>query len=221
MSEVLDQLREEFERLAEEAQTLTFLPRGTELQEQACARIEGFLGVLAATKVACVQSLDEVGANTVLDLELSLEVVRAELNMWLDLKRDAPEAAWDSLVSAQDLCENAIQVRRQVGGDSSGLENLSMKLLLIEQMVFPPQAFNSVGGIADRRECSVCGGDYETCDHIKGRAYMGQVCHTRLFLREVREVSIVTDPANKRCRITHFSDQGKMRNKMTWRLEDR
>ena len=51
---------------------------------------------------------------------------------------------------------------------------------------------------------------------------MGEPCYT--ILREINlvEVSVVvTEPANKRARVTHFSDGGKMRNRMTWELEDR
>ncbi len=212
---------DEFERIAEEAQTLTFLPRAIELQIDARGQIADFLVVLAARKAERVDALDEEGANSLLAMELSLQTLSAELAMWIELKQDAPEAAWNSLVSAQDSCEAAAAVRRQIGVDSTGLENLLQKLLVIERFVFPPQMFCSIGGTVDRRDCSICGDNYETCGHIKGRAYMGRLCHTIIAVADLEEVSLVTNPANKRCRLTHFSDQGRMRNKMTWRLEDR
>jgi hypothetical protein len=212
---------DEFQRIVEEAQTLTFLPRATELQIDARLQIDNFLAVLAARKAECVNALDEAGANALLAMELSLETVSAELAMWIELKQDAPEAGWNSLVSAQNSCEAAAAVRRQIGVDATGLENLLQKLLIIERFVFPPQMFASIGGTVDRRDCSICGGNYEACGHIKGRAYMGQLCHTLIVVADLKEVSMVTNPADKRCRLTHFSAQGKMRNKMTWRLEDR
>ncbi|MBI3693643.1 MAG: hypothetical protein HY238_02220 [Acidobacteria bacterium] len=221
MSDTQDSIVHEFERVADEAQTLTFVTRATELQEQACCVVDMFLEKLAACKSTCVNAQDEAGANRILAMELSLGAVRAELQMWIELKRDSPEAAWNSLISAQGACEAAVAVRQQIGIEVGGLTNLAEKLLFIERFVFPPQVFTSIGGAAGRRECSVCGKDYEMCEHIKGRAYMGQRCHTRLHDITRGEVSIVTNPANKLCRITHFSDQGKMRNRMTWRLEER
>mgnify|MGYP001576091034 CR=1 FL=1 len=221
MSDSLNAPLERFEDIAGEVQTFTFLPRATELQAAACTRIQQFLEVLAENKTSCILRGDEECANTILAMELSLRTVLHEIQMWIDLKHDAPEAAWDHLVSAQYACEGAIAVRRQMGTDSAGPENLLNKLLIIERFVFPPQVFNSVGGTARRRDCSICGDSYDDCGHIKGRAYMGTICHTIVCEMDLQEVSIVTDPADKRCRITHFSDQGKMRNKMTWRLEDR
>lgn len=213
----------QFERLAIDGQTLTFAARGVELQEAACQDLESFLERLATEKTAAAREGDDEAANTVLSMELSLGTVLHELRMWIDLKRDAPESAWDHLITAEGLCEDAISVRRQLQGRSSteGLEGLMRKLLLLERLVFPPQVFTSFGGTVGQRECSICGRSYDECDHIKGRAYMGQPCHTILHDIRLEEVSIVTDPANKRARVTHFSDGGQMRNKMTWRLENR
>jgi hypothetical protein len=215
-----DPIHARFELVAKEAQTLTFLPRATELQANAVGQVDEFLGELAMRKAECAQAGDEAAANALLAMELSLRAVREELRMWIALKEDAPEKAWDTLVSAEDLCSFAVSVRAQIGVETRGLENLAKKLLAIERLVFPPQVFCSVGGRVNYRECSICGEDYETCHHIKGRAYMGQQCHVKLSFGDLREVSLVSTPADKRCCLTHFSDQGKMRNRMTWRLED-
>jgi hypothetical protein len=217
----VDKLLAQFDTVAEEVQTLTFLARAAELQEAALGVADQFLETLRAHKAAFVSAGDEPAANQSLAMELALQAVRAELSMWLRLKRDDPDGAWDDLVTAQDTLSAAAAVRRQIGVDTGRLDNLGRKLVLIEQYLFPPQMFNSIGGIVTKRECSICGSDYDSCNHIRGRAYMGQLCRTIIREYKVREMSIVMDPADKRCRITHFSDQGKLRNKMTWRLEDR
>jgi len=222
MNESIVALRERFEAVAQEAQTLSFLPRATELQEASCQATGELLEKLQGAKAAAVQRGDDDAANTLLAMELALQTVLEELRMWIDLKRDAAESAWDHLVSAQGACEDAIRVRRQLQAKppTAGLENVLKRLVWIERMVFPPQVFNSIGGTARWRECSICGRSYDDCSHVKGRAYMGKLCHRILHDVQPEEISIVTHPANKRARITHFSDQGKMRNKLTWRLEE-
>lgn len=216
-----DDLLSEFQALAQEAQTMAFLPRASELQEAAVKEVEGFMQKLAERKLRYVRNSDENAANCVLAMEFALRAVQSELAMWLKLKGESAEEAWNDLITAQEFLGAALLVRRQLELDTTGIENLLRRLLFIEHWVFPPQMFNSIGGRAKCRRCSICGAEYDDCEHIIRRAYMGKMCHT--IIREVTlaEVSVVTNPADKRCRITHFSDQGKMRNKMTWRLEER
>jgi hypothetical protein len=210
-----------FDSLAESAQTLTFAPRALELQLGMCQEIEVFLGEVRRAKAGAVARSDENTANHALAMELSLKVVWHELQMWICLKSDAGERAWDNLVEAQYHCMRAIDVREQLEGFGSaqGLQNLLSKFLLIERTAFPPQAFMSVGGRIKRRVCSICQCPYDQCEHIRGRAYMGEMCATSIEEMDLEEVSIVTEPANKHCRVTHFSDPAGRRNKMTWRVE--
>jgi len=221
MSKTVAELKEEFDPLAKSAQTLAFAPRGSELQKEMCQRIDAFLTDLSVAKAHAVGRCDEDGANTALAMELSLKVVQYELRMWIDLKSDAGESAWDNLIEAQYHCIRAIDVREQLEGSGAAarLENLLSKLLVLEKVVFPPQTFNSVGGRVIRRKCSICHRPYDECEHIKGHAYMGEMCATHIEEMELEEISIVTEPANKHCRITHFSDAPGKRNTMTWRTQ--
>lgn len=217
----VDGLLSEHDAVTVEVQTMAFLARAPELQEAALGVADDFLRRLGDHKVALVSEGNEAAANLVLAMQLSLRAVRAELSMWLRLKRNDPDGAWDDLVAAQGALSAALSVCRQTNMETGRLESLGRKLALVEHWIFPPQVFMSFGGTVDRRECSICGNDYDFCDHIRGRAYMGQLCHT--VIREVKvlsEVSIVTEPADKRCRVTHSSDQGGTRNRMTWRLEE-
>jgi hypothetical protein len=211
----------EYEAVAQEAQTMAFLPRASELQEAAMKEIDGFMQKLAERKAGYVRNSDETAANCVLAMEFTLRAVQSELAMWLKVKGESAEEAWNDLIAAQEFLGAALLVRHQLGLDTTGIENLLRRLLFIEHWVFPPQMFNSIGGTAQRRECSICDAEYDDCDHVIGRAYMGKMCHTIIREANLAEVSFVTNPADKRCRTTHFSDQGKMRNRMTWRLEER
>ena len=221
MSKTISELMGAFDSLAESAQTLAFAPRGLELQQVMCQELDEFLAEIATAKTAAVARSDESDANYALAMELSLKSIWHELQMWICLKTDAGERAWDNLVEAQYHCMRAIDVREQLEGFGAAerLENLLSKLLFIERAVFPPQMFQSVGGVIARRVCSICQRPYDECEHIKGRAYMGEMCVTRIEEMHLEEVSFVTEPANKHCRVTHFSDTTGKRNKMTWRVE--
>lgn len=221
MSDLLGSVRVRFNAVVDELQILAFIPRDTALQLDALRRGEDFARTLARMKRGARAKQLEGVANELLAMELALSTVRHQVQMCVSLKSDAPEDAWGHLVRAQLACASAITVRRQVAPDAdvTGLANLLGLLHSIEHWVFPPQAFCSVGGLARRRGCSVCGGDYDHCAHIKGRAYMGELCLAIIKEIELEEVSRVDNPANKLARLTHFSDSGGLRNKMTWRLE--
>jgi hypothetical protein len=48
---------------------------------------------------------------------------------------------------------------------------------------------------------------------------MGQFCHIIARDLSLDHVAIVTNPADKRCRIQQFDDEGGSRNRMTLRIE--
>jgi hypothetical protein len=222
MSEDLELLRERFITIVNNSQTLAFIARDTSLQNEAISQSAEFGAELEASKAIAAASNDEATANEVLLMELALGSVASQLKMCVAIKEEEAEKAWDYLVDAQTSCQAAIKVRRQLdsGPGASNLEQLLAWLLQIEAAVFPQQAFLSIGGTVRRRDCSICGGAYDACEHVKGRAYMGRLCHTIISEMSLAEVSLVDNPANKRARVTHFSDGEKRRNKMTWRLEE-
>ena len=57
------------------------------------------------------------------------------------------------------------------------------KMLAIEKLIFPPQKFTSWGIVFRSRLCSICGSEYGEgdCDHLVGKPYMGEICHTRVL----------------------------------------
>lgn len=89
----------------------------------------------------------------------------------------------------------------------------------LEKLIFPPQVYLSIGTVVHRKFCSICNDDYAKCDHIAGRPYWGEFCHTILKDVVPDHVGIVEQPANKLCRVTHFDDAGGRRNRMSWKLE--
>jgi hypothetical protein len=120
-----------------------------------------------------------------------------------------------------DLIDAQIETTHSIRAHSafSDLENHSKRLQAIEKVVFPPQVFLSAGLIVSKSMCSICKSDYEDCSHLVGMPYLGEFCFRVLTDVVANHVSFVEDPANKRCRVTHFSAEGGRRNRMTWRVE--
>ncbi|WP_431896330.1 hypothetical protein [Micromonospora haikouensis] len=65
-------------------------------------------------------------------------------------------------------------------------------------------------------ECSICNGDPEDCDHVKGFEYDGQLCyHTIKEIGELLEVSIVNRPNMPDARIMSISvGNGELRDRL-------
>jgi hypothetical protein len=156
---------------------------------------------------------DEDAANSALSLEYALNAFEEELKMWVALKADDANSAWDHLVNAQMAGGSAMQTHTIGNEFRADFERLAT----IENVLFPPQTFTSLGVVALHSTCSICGSEYGECDHVVGRAYNGEMCTRILSDIRINEVSLVSDPANKHARVTSISDDGVMRDTLTWR----
>src|ERR1022692_333305 len=206
---------EKFNSVAHQAQTLTFLPRDQALQTGALDAVTASLQEMSLIKTAFISEKNEDAANQTLSLELALSSLASEIRMHLALKNGLPEKSWDHLVDAQNYAAAAMRAHPS----ASNLHAHLAKLEAVERLLFPPQTFMSIGAIVGLAECSICGKEYDECTHIMGRPYMGQMCGVICKNVQIQEVSFVTDPADKKCRVTHFTESGGRRNKMTWKLE--
>jgi hypothetical protein len=214
MSDYLSEI-EEFNAAVDRAAHLSYMVRDSDLQSAAITELTRLAEKVAGWKRSAISNLDENHANIFLGCECVIETLCAELTMWLLLKDGKADDAWTRLIAAQSAARDAIRAHRGF----SHLEVRAARLVNIERVVFPDQVFLSMGLIVRCQECSICGSEYEECDHIVGQPYLGEFC--RCILRDVRpdHVAIVEEPANKQCRITHFNAEGGRRNRMTWRVE--
>lgn len=204
-----------FNAFINEIMVFLSIARDSEMQKDACRRLRLFSEEIAAMKMAAAFENAEDTANLLLGFECVAFCLRCEIAMWLFLKMERPESAWNCLVSAQNASSAAARAHR-------GFKHLiqhSARLEAIEELVFPPQIFTSSGLIAQRQICSVCGHEYGECDHLAGMPYMGEFCSIIAEGLAVDHVALVDSPADKRCRITNFSTDGGRRNRMTWKLE--
>ncbi len=216
MSNCLPNFVIEFNKRVKESEVFRSIARDSELQQEACENLESALSEIAQEKQIAVENNNEDYANLLLGCEFAAQSLLHELKMWLLLKQEKPEEAWDHLVGAQ------MKATRAAKADNGfrHLEHYRQHLEIIEKIVFPPQVFVSAGMIIHEQECSICGEDYDECEHIAGKPYMGNFCHVIVKDVTADHISIVENPADKRCRVTSFNVEGGSRNKMTWKIKE-
>mgnify|MGYP001613281886 CR=1 FL=1 len=212
MDEAITRFRERVDNAIRSVLGFCCATRDRQFQEAAVEQLGGLRVECEELKAEMIRAEREDEANAALSFESLVDAVQSELRMWLALKDGAPQAAWDHLVNAQGSVRTAMQAH-DVG---ASLEPYAERLVQLEQLLFPPQVFMSIGMIVKRAECSVCGADYGTCRHVAGRPYCGVMCHKIITDGEAREVSFVESPANKHCRVMRVSDNGGWRDIMTW-----
>ena len=201
--------------LAAPAKFFVFV-RAREFQEEATETLTNELERAKALKLQAVANSSEEDANLLLALECLLEARIAELRLYLALKDDRISDAWTMLIAAQTSARSAMDAHALVD-----LRSLIMKLAALEENLFPQMLFASAGMIVKEARCSICNEDYESCDHIKGRAYWGELCTRNITSCEITEVSIVPDPANKDCRPQTTTDgDNVIRDIFTWRTTE-
>jgi hypothetical protein len=192
-----------------------YITRNSDLQRRANADLEDMLSSVTQEKTQAIAERDEHFANVLLGCEALIRACNAELKMYLLLKEDKPDEAWDELVVAQDGISAAMRADEGFADAAHQLRRLQGA----EKLLFPPQQFLSTGWIVKGEVCSICGSDYEDCEHIKGRPYMGQFCTVYLDQLEVDHVSLVDEPASKHCRVTHIGPSGNRTNCLTLIVE--
>ena len=207
----------EFNKITEQCAIFGFVTRDSTLQREACQKLQNLDALIKVEKESAIASGDDDYANLLLGCECATDALASEIRMWILIKEGRPDEAWDALVNAESNLVSAMKAHEGF----AHLEDNIRRLAAIEQLVFPPQFFLSSGMIVKSQICSICGGEYEDCEHVKGRPYMGKLCTVRLIPSAVDHVAIVENPANKRCRIVKFSTDGGYRNRMTWLVEPR
>lgn len=176
-----------------------FIVTGVEIQQIAKKGLQELLVEIRDIKKGHVQRKDEKNANSILTYELIINAVIYEIDAVIEIKKDNPSKAWDCLVMSQECIEASLRIGFR---NQDLLINYRVKLHYLEKLLFPQIVFMSAGFIAHESQCSICKYDYDNCDHIKGMAYMGSIC-IEIFnkIDELKEISFVNDPADKRCRV--------------------
>lgn len=215
MSNDFSERIEEFDRAIASAHNLSYIVRDSDLQRAEIERLTALDATLKVWKAEAIKQGNEDHANLILGMECLAAAIISELNMWLLLKSELPEKAWSELVSAQRSTNFAIRAHKNFAKLVAHMKYLDA----VEMMVFPPQKFLSAGLLVRQQVCTICRSNYDECPHLVGMPYWGEFCFRELRDFTADHIALVDDPANKDCRITHFSVEGGRRNRMTWRVE--
>lgn len=216
MSKRLEDFRKEFPYAIAESMKFCNAARAREFQVEAIQRLGVLKTRASALKAEMVVAKDEDWANFLLSVENMLQAVISELEMWVAFKDDDPSAAWTALVGAQSAASTAMQAHKI----AANLDKFIDRLHALEHFLFPSQLFFSSAIIIKQSTCSICGHEYGDCDHVKGKAYMGQMCRRIIKDGDLSEISAVSNPANKHCRVISINDGKVTRDAMTWRPID-
>lgn len=169
-------------------------------QQEMLAEYQALVGKLDLAVAASRARGAGQGANLWRAAQTLLESVVSELRMWILLKENDGDSAWNNFCDAEQY---AINAHRWLPHDFEPARNQVEHLSLLEIIAFPEQPyFFSTGLIVGREVCTVCDSEYGFCEHLVGELYSGEMCARRCEeIRECLEISIVKAPADKRCRI--------------------
>jgi hypothetical protein len=213
MTNPIESFRDRFNDVIEAVQRFAVFVRGREFQEQSITQLEELLAECSAAKEKAIADQSEDAANAYLAFEFMAKALAEEFRFYLALKSDDPDSAWDHLVNAESSSTAAMKSHAV----ASHLDRYIQRLHALEHLLFPQPVFFSSAFIVRESECSICGAEYGECSHVKGRPYIGKLCARIVKKADLQEVSVVCDPADRRCRALHYTDNGVTRNIFTQR----
>jgi len=214
MKKKVENYKSRFFSFIGEVERYCYMARAIEYQEEAANRLKQFQADASELKHQAIECADEEAANCCLCFEEMATALHSEFRMWIEIKQDKMNKAWECLIDAQSATRSAMQAHDL----ASHLETYSERLQALEKFLFPPQLFMSAGFLIEESVCTICGENYDSCEHIKGRPYMGRLCARKITKAMLEEGSIVDTPANKRCRAISVETDEGTRNWMTWRM---
>lgn len=215
MKSKVDELITSFLLLKENCMKTGYIVRDRHYHELFAGMLKDFIKSTGQLKEAMIKENDEESANTLLAIECFCEALRSEMQMWLALKREDPNKAWNHLIDSQDWAKASTHAMYL---DRLQQEHYIEKLHQIEKVVFPPQVFNSPAMLIRNVQCSICKQDYGKCDHIAGKAYMGRFCSEVVTkIDSALHLAIVNYPYDKKAIITESWENGKWQDRMTWK----
>jgi len=186
-------------KLLNDAAKFCFIVRSREFQEEAIVNLKIIKEKNTGLKEKMILLEDEDSANALLSHENMIEALINELKMWVALKDNKPNDAWDFLVNAQNSARIAMSVHNILDYSHTYFN----KLLSIEKFIFSNKFFFSLAYSSDAIICSICEKNYDECEHEENKAYMGKICLTKAKKKEIKSISLIThgNPKNKKNRV--------------------
>ena len=195
MNNLLKEYRVKADDLFERVAKFACYTRGIEFQERSIEELKSFKSEIETQKGKAVSSGDNDNSNAFESLNLVTQSMMCKFEMWVNLKNENFDDAWDSLVDAQNNAVWSMQAH-EINGH---LTRYISQLNLLEKVLFPPQLFFSDRSVISKSDCSICGKSIDECEHLKGKFYMGKQCVEIIGqIDKIHAFDIVKDPANKK-----------------------
>jgi len=207
----LDEIIQQYNSTIKTAEEFSSPARDTKLQLEQCEILENLIYYALLNKKKAIEHADENVANLFLGYQCAAGAVLSEIRMWILLKFDKPNEAWDQYVAAQMALMDACRAHEgfQHGGE------ISLRLTTIEQLIFPKQSFVSAGFTAKQQICSICNLKYSTCIHLRHKAYWGELCDILHYGITGDHLALVDFPADRRCRIVSINTAEGVQDKLS------
>lgn len=160
----------------------------------------------------CKQTLENHdNASEIRDKALFFGILFRGLENFINLKKKTNSSIWfknTSLVEKLwvELCDCKDRfdyVSNYLGGDAldwirSEITNFEKKF----ELYFGKGRYSSSAFRAKKIECSICGNDMRSCNHLSGAIYDGKMCKGIVTdIANVDHVALVENPADPRCRL--------------------
>jgi hypothetical protein len=200
----LEEADKEVQETIHGALRYAYLSCGIEFQREQVAKLKSLEVRTSAVREAFIQQSNEPFANTAFRVHMAVRGIKEYMEMWVLLKEDKAAEAWDKLADAQMAL--VIAQRIQLAPDTDALLR---QFLAAEKVLFPYQMGCSNGYTYEEATCSICGEKYGECNHVNSNIYMGRICRRAIKKWSLKERSLVTNPADKRCRVSEYSENGK------------
>lgn len=120
------------------------------------------------------------------------------------LNKEQYKESWIVLQDCLDLSNNVTRFTDV----NDRLDITQLVTLLVEyEKLYPYSVFLSHGSVKIKSHCSICGEAWNLlgCSHMKGYLYWGKVAVEVIEKIDIKEVSIVENPKDKRC-VAELSD---------------
>jgi len=210
----LDEIRESYDDFIDSCQKFNYLTRSESIQREKIKECEEYIRVVKSYKSQAITDKNEDASGFLFHMQCMLNAMRSSLIVWVNVKGEKYNEAWNSLIDAQEYVEVALKIE-----EYDGVINMRFHLDSMENAIFPGwKLYNSPGHTETIGKCSICGKIFSKCDHIEDHIYMGRLC--RRVDRKIIDVyhsALVENPKDRRCIITkHSGDGGRMIDYFTW-----
>lgn len=202
----LEEWLTEFNKQIDNAFRFSFPVRDLILQQEAVNKLEDYHTKVDEERLKLRQKKDSDSANMFLGMSCYTQSVIHLLKMWIAIREDDPDYAWDMLIGAEQCASASMRAHQNCAAHLVTYPNY---LETLEHILFPKQQFASSSFLINNSECSLCSAPFHECDHIAGFPYNGEFCVEIVNdIADIDHVALVDHPDDKCCRTYSIVEDG-------------